>query len=636
MMLLEASARGDFALIETLVLAEDENGRSARLEYRNRHNGWTALHYAAANGHLSCVSMLLQLGANPSVGTGRRKDRITPLHLAASSGFDEIVALLVHAGAVVSRPDLSGFTAREHAGMMAEQLSNIPSLRRRDCELVLRVQETKDAWESLQIVPERIIRSDALDMNPELSRIVSVSVGGSERVDADFAMFVTLRGSLLTWGCGEFGQLGRVGDKINHFEKLTSVPALRKQGVRVEQAACGVRHSIILLSTGHVCTAGDGFNGQLGLGNEFERTEQFVPLHIPNPVKVQSVAAGLFHSVIVLCDGRVMSFGSNKRGQCGTGDRGDKLVPTCVQLPEGTGRGPKRSADNTIRRRRNEARQSMQPRQVCYAVCGEMHTIVVVRREVKMLHDEHHDGAVFEALVCGKALCSGQGSDEEQDDLLVLRDLKGYEVATVAAGANHTALITPVGTLFTWGAGRCGQLGHGDRSRQLCPKLVGFFVEGKCVRKTLLVSVAAGSRHTIAMDDSGRIFAMGSNTYGQLGRGDRKDNLLPKQLTICVPNSEAEKLWHEENCGDDPPHPVLIGAGGCCTMVVLACGDTTHVVHFGSRTRQARERLKYPDNLWAQPVPIPDEDSDDEFEKKRKLRRKLRALEGKGGMGKKK
>lgn len=62
--------------------------------------GWTALHIAAANGHVSACRLLLQRGAsvNAVAADGR-----TPLHLAAAGNQLGIMELLLTLGAAQLR-----------------------------------------------------------------------------------------------------------------------------------------------------------------------------------------------------------------------------------------------------------------------------------------------------------------------------------------------------------------------------------------------------------------------------------------------------------------------------------------------------------------------------------------------------
>mmetsp|Transcript_34103 Transcript_34103/g.62791 ORF Transcript_34103/g.62791 Transcript_34103/m.62791 type:complete len:266 (-) Transcript_34103:121-918(-) len=83
----------------------------------------------------------------------------------------------------------------------------------------------------------------------------------------------------------------------------------------------------------------------------------------------------------------------------------------------------------------------------------------------------------------------------------------------VAAGLFHSAAITKQGELLTWGCGRFGQC--------LCPTKVESAVStvGRWhpADGSKLVQVACGRRHTIALDEHGRVWTLGDNKYGQLG-----------------------------------------------------------------------------------------------------------------------
>jgi ankyrin repeat protein len=72
-------------------------------------DGMTALHWAAMNGDLEMVHMLLAAGANLKAAT--RIDAATPLLLAAENGRAAVVGALLDAGADAAAADVSGTTA---------------------------------------------------------------------------------------------------------------------------------------------------------------------------------------------------------------------------------------------------------------------------------------------------------------------------------------------------------------------------------------------------------------------------------------------------------------------------------------------------------------------------------------------
>lgn len=65
------------------------------------HQHWTALTYAALQGNIAIVKLLLERGANVEGGAklSEEKCTITPLQVAAASGNLEIISLLLSHGA---------------------------------------------------------------------------------------------------------------------------------------------------------------------------------------------------------------------------------------------------------------------------------------------------------------------------------------------------------------------------------------------------------------------------------------------------------------------------------------------------------------------------------------------------------
>jgi len=95
-----------------------------------------------------------------------------------------------------------------------------------------------------------------------------------------------------------------------------------------------------------------------------------------------------------------------------------------------------------------------------------------------------------------------------------------------ACGFFHTLAVTEEGSLWTWGLGAQGQLGHGDRENQLLPTCIapGGLGDAKVV-------VAAGGRgHSVCATEDGAVWCWGSNASAQLGTGDYKRHTRPNRL----------------------------------------------------------------------------------------------------------
>ena len=87
------------------------------------------------------------------------------------------------------------------------------------------------------------------------------------------------------------------------------------------------------------------------------------------------------------------------------------------------------------------------------------------------------------------------------------------QVVLIACGDEHTAVVTETGRLFTFGSNEWGQLGLGHNNNVIKPSCV------KTLKPDLVTAVACGRHHTIVAMQSGVVFAMGSNSEGQLGVG---------------------------------------------------------------------------------------------------------------------
>ena len=81
--------------------------------------GETALHIAARFGYFKCAEALLRGTATQKADTEIAEKTFgwTPLHVASVDGHLSVVKLLIEAGADLERYDMSGWTAKEHASL---------------------------------------------------------------------------------------------------------------------------------------------------------------------------------------------------------------------------------------------------------------------------------------------------------------------------------------------------------------------------------------------------------------------------------------------------------------------------------------------------------------------------------------
>jgi alpha-tubulin suppressor-like RCC1 family protein len=88
-------------------------------------------------------------------------------------------------------------------------------------------------------------------------------------------------------------------------------------------------------------------------------------------------------------------------------------------------------------------------------------------------------------------------------------------VKTVAAGFTHSLAVTLKGQTYSWGQGSFHQLGHGNQHAEQEPKLIKKLAEVKIVQ----VSCTRGEKnaHSMAVDEDGSVYTWGAGYKGKLG-----------------------------------------------------------------------------------------------------------------------
>ncbi|XP_004493187.1 uncharacterized protein [Cicer arietinum] len=94
----------------------------------------------------------------------------------------------------------------------------------------------------------------------------------------------------------------------------------------------------------------------------------------------------------------------------------------------------------------------------------------------------------------------------------VTSGLGSRRVMAIAAAKHHTVIATQGGEVFTWGSNREGQLGYTSVDTQPTPRRVSSL-------RSKIVAVAAANKHTAVVSDLGEVFTWGCNREGQLGYG---------------------------------------------------------------------------------------------------------------------
>ncbi|HTA37161.1 MAG TPA: putative Ig domain-containing protein, partial [Solirubrobacteraceae bacterium] len=311
---------------------------------------------------------------------------------------------------------------------------------------------------------------------------------------AGFSLVLTASGQLYAFGENAYGQLGSTRNNGSP-EAANPTPALvQLPGATgaIVQVAAGARHSLALTATGQLYAFGDNRFGQLGM-----TTNNGVDAANPTPALVGlpagagqaiAVAAGAADSLVLTDTGRLYAFGENRYGQLGiaanSGSEAPNAQPAQVSLPSASG-------------------------QPVAIAAGAQHSLVLTST-----------GAVlaFGANDFGQLGREANVESESANPAAVEVTLPPGAGAArqIAAGGEHSLVLSTSGGVYAFGRNDAGQLGNeanaGGEAANARPTAVGLPGAGGAP-----IAIAAGESESIVVTETGQLLAFGSNVDGQLG-----------------------------------------------------------------------------------------------------------------------
>jgi len=133
-------------------------------------------------------------------------------------------------------------------------------------------------------------------------------------------------------------------------------------------------------------------------------------------------------------------------------------------------------------------------------------------------------------------------------------------ISKMVSGASHIVVLTECGKLYGMGVNGHGQLGIGSRDT----KKEFTLITNSSFDEKKVKEIAAGVQHTLILTDDGCVFVFGRNESGQLGLGHKQIILTPVQISIGVPVTDIFGLNLPLEISDlveepllDPSHEVI-------------------------------------------------------------------------------
>lgn len=294
---------------------------------------------------------------------------------------------------------------------------------------------------------------------------------------------------LYACGWGKYGRLG-TGSEVDHS---IPTPVVHDSSIDILQVSSGYWHAGCVTSQGDLYVWGyNKSHGVLGLGGDKMSPFEPIPLKIPaaiadRKIRFKHVACGYNYTYAVSVDGTCWSWGSGAHGVLGHGDSNDCFQPTRVRVP----------GDGTV----------------SFVSCGYSHAAVITDTGALMTVGYGEDGA----LGLGK-----EGRKQDKNTLQCVKALSNIVVVKASCSLgerhSHTLACTSDGDVYSWGDGYKGKLGHNDQESRDVPTRIDLGVFGG----EFVVGVACGGIHSAAVTREGSVFTWGCGSDGRLGHPDAK------------------------------------------------------------------------------------------------------------------
>lgn len=386
------------------------------------------------------------------------------------------------------------------------------------------------------------------------------------------SIVVTAKGDVYSFGVNCSGQLG-LGDRENKF-KPCLISSL--QGIRITQAAVGLRRTMLVSDTGSVYTFGldtFGWLDQYG-GSNGNCVNSPKLLESLKGVFVVQASIGGYFSAVLSREGRVYTFSWGRAERLGHSSELSDVEPRLLSGP----------LDDVL---------------VAQIAAGNCYLLLL---------SYHPTGMSVYSLGCGLGGKLGHGNKDFEGVPKLIGHFQAFNIRpmSISAGAWHAAVMCRDGRVFTWGWNSSGCLGHGDSED--CVTLPRA-VEG--LNNVKAVHVSAGEWCTFVVADNGDVYSFGFRGSHNLGFQDNdaenEDVLPPKPATLLADLNErfvqiSPTSAYNWNNAEQPHHTVALAESG----IVYAFGGGS-MGQLGVKLVEGKEAMPTPvqvaiDNVKSTPA----------------------------------
>jgi alpha-tubulin suppressor-like RCC1 family protein len=326
-----------------------------------------------------------------------------------------------------------------------------------------------------------------------LSNVVSIGAGDAH------GLAIKSDGTLWAWGLNDSGQLGDGNPPYskNSPVQVTGLPSTTV--AKVVAVSGGLGHTLALLDNGTIWSWGSNSHGQLGRTGTTSTAGQVT---LPAGYTAEGIAAGTFHSLALLRNNTTLvtyiyAWGRNDQSQLADGTTTNRTAPVQVTgLPTNAG--------------------------------VPVDVEAGIEYSLAVFEDSNGTRTVWG---WGDNLYGqlGNGTRTDSSSAVQVSSLTGATVVSAGRWQTAHSMALVSGGVWAWGADAYGEIG--DNRSASCAN-GGYQTTPYQTSLSSADYVAAGGEFSVAHLSDGTVWTWGLNTYGRLGLGSTADCFkTPQQVT---------------------------------------------------------------------------------------------------------
>ncbi|KAK8807223.1 hypothetical protein WA158_003982 [Blastocystis sp. Blastoise] len=280
-------------------------------------------------------------------------------------------------------------------------------------------------------------------------KVIDVAIG------VNHCAAVTEDGAVYSWGRASMGRLGQPNNEPGCPGKVAGL-----ENEKIVKVSVGNQHTLALTEKGEVYAWGNNKQRCLGVTGTGVYNKA-VKVEGLEGSRIQDISCGLESSMCLTDKGEVYTWGSDDYGQLGHGS-GARYIEKPTKI------------------------KSIRNIPMVKIVSGEYHCLALSNKNEVYAWGRGNNGQTCNAK------CNDTNSPK------AIEQLKDIKITQIAAGGGHSAVVDEHGTLYTFGRGRHGQLGRGDKVESIAAYRVDptpvEYLQNKKIKQ-----VVCGGDHTVAI-----------------------------------------------------------------------------------------------------------------------------------------